>query len=403
MKRLSYRSTLCASFLGYVVQAIVNTYIPLLFVTFQETYGIPLSQITLLVTLNFCIQLLADLFSATFVDKIGYRKSAILAQIFCLTGFIFLAVLPDLIAPFAGLAIGVLFYAVGGGLLEVIVSPIVEACPTKNKPQIMSILHSFYCWGCLAVICLSSLFFALFTTARWKILTFLWLIVPAIDLVLFLFVPMYSPQTEADDLPVKNTKSDRSLRHNGVFLLFFLMMICAGAAEQSVSQWASAFAESAIGLDKSAGDLLGPALFAAAMGLSRLLYGLFGKKLSPDDAMLYSGILCIFAYLLLSLSPIPVLSLIGMGLCGFSVGILWPCTFSQASATLDDCGTKTFAFLALAGDLGCSLGPTVAGAAASALGDDLRAGVLIAVLFPLLLVGVLLFFRFRKKKTSRTP
>lgn len=401
MKRLSYRFTLGAAFLGYVVQATVNTYLPLLFVIFQSDYGIPLSRITLLITVNFCVQLLVDLLSAGFIDKIGYRAGAILAQSFCVAGFILLAVLPDILPPLIGLMIGVTFYAVGGGLLEVIVSPIVEACPTKNKPQIMSILHSFYCWGYLAVACLSALFFAIFGTEHWKILTLLWTIVPLIDLLLFLVVAIYTlNETPPADAPVKSIRSEKksNLFANAAFWIFFLMMLCAGASEQSVSQWASAFTETALGLDKSVCDLLGPALFAAMMGLSRLLYGLFGQKISPLRAMTFSGVLCIPAYLLLSLcrSPFPIL--IGMGLSGFSVGILWPCTFSLASDRLKGFGTKIFAFLALAGDLGCSLGPIVAGTVAETAGNSLSLGILAATIFPLLLVLALFLLQYYNKR-----
>lgn len=406
MKRLSYRFSLGAAFLVYVVQATVNTYLPLLFVIFQSNYGIPLSRITLLITINFSVQLLVDLLSVGFIDKIGYRAGAIIAQYFCVAGFILLAVLPDILPPLIGLMIGVTFYAVGGGLLEVIVSPIVEACPTKNKPQIMSILHSFYCWGYLAVSCLSALFFAFFGAEHWKILTLLWTIVPLIDLLLFLVVPIYTLNEVAlTDVPVKSAQSEKksSLFSYAAFWIFFLMMLCAGASEHSISQWASAFTETSLGLDKSVCDLLGPALFAALMGLSRLLYGLFGQKISPLRAMTFSSVLCILAYLLLSLchSPFPIL--IGMGLSGFSIGILWPCTFSLASDRLKGFGTKIFAFLALAGDLGCSLGPTAAGTVAEIAGNSLSLGILAATIFPLLLLLALLFLQYYNKRKPSYP
>ncbi len=386
-KHNPYKRTLTACFIGYIVQAIVNNFAPLLFLTFQSTYGIPLSRITLLVTINFSLQLLIDLLSAGFIDKIGYRASVVLAHIFSAAGLILMTVLPGLLPDaFVGLLISVLVYALGGGLLEVLVSPIVEACPTDNKEKAMSLLHSFYCWGHVGVVLLSTLFFAVFGIENWKILALLWALVPLFNLILFATAPICTLNEDGE-----KGMSLSGLLTSKIFWILMLLMVCSGACEQAVSQWASTFAEKGLGISKTAGDLAGPMMFALLMGTSRLLYGKWGEKMNLQKCMAYSGVLCAVSYLLISLSPIPVLSLIGCGICGFSVGILWPGTFSMAAKQLRSGGTVLFALLALAGDLGCTGGPTYVGLISGAFGDDLKAGILAALIFPaFLLLGLLL-------------
>lgn len=386
-KHNPYKRTLTACFIGYIVQAIVNNFAPLLFLTFQSTYGIPLSRITLLVTINFSLQLLIDLLSAGFIDKIGYRASVVLAQFFSAAGLILMTVLPGLLPDaFVGLLISVLVYALGGGLLEVLVSPIVEACPTDNKEKAMSLLHSFYCWGHVGVVLLSTLFFAVFGIENWKILALLWALVPLFNLILFATAPICTLNEDGE-----KGMSLSGLLTSKIFWILMLLMVCSGACEQAVSQWASTFAEKGLGISKTAGDLAGPMMFALLMGTSRLLYGKWGEKMNLQKCMAYSGVLCAVSYLLISLSPSPVLSLIGCGICGFSVGILWPGTFSMAAKQLRSGGTVLFALLALAGDLGCTGGPTYVGLISGAFGDDLKAGILAALIFPaFLLLGLLL-------------
>lgn len=384
---LSYKSTLAACYTGYVVQAVVNNFVPLLFLTFQDTYGISLSRITILITVNFLTQLIVDMLSAGFVDRAGYRASAVAAHAFAFAGLAGLAFLPDVTAdPFAGLLISVVVYAVGGGLLEVLISPIVEALPTKNKEKSMSMLHSFYCWGHVAVVLLSTLFFLVFGIDSWKILALLWALVPAANLVVFTKVPLY-PLVSEDEEGIPLT----GLIKRPVFWIFLVVMTCAGASEQAVSQWASSFAEQGLGVSKTIGDLAGPMLFAVCMGTSRFLYGLYGDKIALKKAMSGSALLCIASYFVISLSPAAALSLIGCGICGFSVGIMWPGTFSMAAASLKGGGTAMFAFFALAGDLGCSGGPSFVGMLSESSGKGLSFGILCSVIFPaVLLIGVLL-------------
>lgn len=384
------QKTMTACFIGYIVQAVVNNFVPLLFVTFQQSYHLPLSRITALITLNFLIQLLVDLLSAAFVDRIGYRASIYIAHGCAAAGIILLTILPEVFPdPFFGILTAVFVYAVGGGLLEVLVSPILEACPTDNKEQAMSLLHSFYCWGHMGVVLISTLFFACFGIQNWKILALCWALIPLGNLILFARAPLYSLNAEGEKgLTIKE------LFRKKTFWLMMLMMLCAGASEQAVSQWASTFAEQGLGVSKTVGDLAGPMAFAAMMGLSRLIYGKYGDRMDLDRFMGGSCLLCIASYLCISLIPNPVAGLVGCAVCGFSVGILWPGTFSKAAASIKGGGTAMFALLALAGDLGCSGGPTLAGAVSSTFQNNLRIGILSAIAFPaLLFVGVLLSAR----------
>ena len=393
----NYKMTMYACFIGYIVQAVVNSFVPLLFVTFQTEYHIPLTQITLLITVNFVIQLVVDLLSAGFVDKIGYRASAIIAHACAGTGIFLLTILPELFSnPFYGILLAVMVYAIGGGLIEVLISPILEACPTDNKESAMSLLHSFYCWGCTGVVLLSTLFLALFGTSHWKILALIWVLLPTANLILFTKVPIYSLHEEGE-----SGMSISELFRVKVFWLLMAMMLCAGASEQAVSQWASTFAEKGLHIQKTVGDLVGPMMFSVLMGLSRLIYGKYGEKLNLDRFMKGSCVLCVASYLCISLVPVPIVGLIGCAICGFSVGIMWPGIFSKASAAIKRGGTILFAMLALAGDLGCSGGPTLVGFVSSAFSGNLRLGILTAIVFPvLLLAGLCTFSRLVVKNVD---
>ena len=385
----NYQNTMYACFTGYIVQAIVNNFVPLLFLTFEKTYQIPLSQITMLITINFGIQLIIDLLSASFVDKIGYRASAVMAHIFSAAGLLSLVILPELFpSAFAGLLTAVVIYAVGGGLIEVLISPIIESCPTDNKEKAMSLLHSFYCWGHVGVVLLSTCFFKIIGIEHWKILACLWAVIPIVNAVVFTKVPIASLIEEGEQ-----GLSMGELFKNKLFWILMLMMMCAGASEQAVSQWASTFAEMGLHVSKTAGDLAGPMLFALLMGSARAFYGKFGDKINLKKFMTGSSVLCILSYLIISLSPSPVFSLIGCGICGLSVGIMWPGTFSMASASIRNGGTALFALLALAGDLGCSGGPTLVGAVSSMMSENLKLGILAGIIFPVLLVAGILGVR----------
>lgn len=389
-----YNKTITACFVGYIVQAVVNNFTPLLFLFFQKSYHVPLSQITLLVTFNFGIQLLVDLLSVGFIDKIGYRASMVIAHVLSAAGLVLLTVLPDVIpTPFVGILIAVMIYAIGGGLLEVLVSPVVEACPSDNKEKAMSMLHSFYCWGHAGVVFISTLFFYVAGIENWKILAIIWALIPVGNAIVFTRVPIATLIEDGESgLGLKE------LFRMKIFWILLVMMICAGASEQAVSQWASTFAEKGLGISKTAGDLAGPMAFAILMGTSRLFYGKYGDRIHLERFMVYSSLLCILSYLGISLFPVPLLSLIACAVCGLSVGIMWPGTFSKASAALPKGGTAMFALLALGGDIGCSGGPTLVGMVSGALGDNLKIGVLAGIIFPaLLLMGIILCGKMKRE------
>lgn len=385
----TYQKTIYACFTGDIVQAVVNNFVPLLFLTFEKAYQIPLGQITMLITFNFGVQLLVDLVSAGLVDKIGYRVSVVFAHVFSAAGLLGLTILPDVMpSAFGGLLIAVTLYAIGGGLIEVLISPIMESCPTDNKEKAMSLLHSFYCWGHVGVVLISTLFFKLFGIENWKVLALVWMLIPVVNGIVFMKTPIASLMEEGE-----SGMSLAELLKEKVFWVLMVMMVCAGASEQAVSQWASTFAEKGLGVSKTAGDLAGPMAFAILMGLARAFYGKFGDKIDLDKFMLGSGGLCIISYLMISLVPSPVLSLLGCGICGLSVGIMWPGSFSKASARLKKGGTAMFALLALGGDLGCSGGPTLVGYVAGLFSEDLKRGILAAVVFPVLLVASILVMK----------
>lgn len=389
----NFKLTINACFIGYIIQAIVNNFVPLLFLTFQSSYGIPLSRITLLITVNFGIQLTVDLASVAFVDRIGYRASMVIAHVMSALGLVSLAFLPQLLPDaYAGLLISVVCYAVGGGLLEVLVSPVMESCPTAHKEKAMSMLHSFYCWGQMGVVLLSTLFFRVFGIDSWRILALIWALVPVANGILFTRVPIAPLIAEGD-----RGMTLRELFRLREFWLLMLMMVCAGASELSVSQWASTFAEIGLGVSKTLGDLMGPMFFALLMGSARAFYGKYGDRIDLDRFMMVSALLCVAAYLCIALVPVPWIGLLGCGLCGLSVGIMWPGTFSKATASLKRGGTALFALLALGGDIGCSVGPTLVGFVSEAFGEDLHRGILAGTLFPvLMLIGMILLRRFRR-------
>ena len=365
---MNYKKTVRACFTGGIVQAVIVNFAPLLFLTFHTRYEIPLSQITMLATVNFSIQLLVDFASAFFVDKIGYRVCILLAHGFSFCGLVCLSLLPNLLSnPLIGLMISVCIYAAGGGLLEVLTSPMIEACPTpaEQKAKSMSLLHSFYSWGCVGVILLSTLFFTAFGMDKWPVLTLIWSILPLVNGIVFSMVPL--PPVQSD---VAGIHGFKTLICNKTFWFFILMMLCAGASEQAISQWASAFMEQALGISKTFGDLAGPMVFALMMGVSRTAFGKWGDRVNLNRAIICCTVICTASFLLISFVPSPLICLIGFSISGLSIGILWPGTLSLASGAIHRGGTALFALLALAGDLGCVGGPTLVGLISGRFQDE---------------------------------
>ncbi|MCM1237700.1 MAG: MFS transporter [Ruminococcus flavefaciens] len=390
-----YGKTILACYLGFVTQAICANFVPLLYLTFYHTYGIPLSQLALISTCFFLTQLLIDFFCAKVVDKIGYRPCIVTAEIASAAGLAGLALLPDLLpSPFAGILICVIIYAVGSGLTEVLASPIIEACPFENKESAMSLLHSFYCWGSAGVILGSTVFFSVFGIESWRILAAIWAVIPLYNIFNFVTCPIENLVEEGESMTIGQ------LCKTKIFWLFIILMVCAGSSEIAMAQWASAFAESALHVSKAVGDLAGPCGFAVLMAISRTLYGKFGEKVNLTVFMAASGILCLCCYLLAGLSSLPIFGLLGCAVCGFSVGIMWPGSISISSRILPTGGTAMFALLALAGDLGGSVGPAIIGSVSQSAGDNLQMGVLAGIGFPIVLVVCVLAIKKKYQSTE---
>ena len=388
MKQKNYKKTLAACYLGFVTQAITANFTPLLFLTFVNTYGVTFEKIAMIPLVFYLTQLLIDFAATKFVDKIGYRTCVVASQVLSAIGLLLMAILPELLsAPFIGILLSVVLYAIGSGLIEVLVSPIVEACPFENKDGVMSLLHSFYCWGAMGVILGSTLFFALFGIEKWKILVFIWALVPLYNAFNFMNCPIERLVEDGKSMGV------RELLKTPIFWLMILLMVCSGASEATMAQWASAFTESAIGVSKTVGDLAGPCLFAMFMGVSRILYGKFSPKLDLTKVMLACGTMCVGCYLLASLSTLPILGLVGCALCGLGVGVMWPGSISISSQRCPRGGTAMFAFLALAGDLGAMVSPAMVGGLSEMAGGNLKTGLFVATMFPLILVVGLLILR----------
>lgn len=389
--RKKYEHTIYASYLGYITQAICNNFAPLLFLTFSGEFSLTLDKITLITTINYLVQLTVDLLSVKFIDRIGYRISIIAAHVFATAGLVGLAVFPSIFGnEYAGIMTAVVLYAIGGGIIEVLISPIVEACPTRKKEAAMSLLHSFYCWGHVGVVIISTAFFVLAGIDNWRLLAICWAIVPLFNSLYFAIVPLYPIVSEHEKMSVKGLTSQK------IFWVLLLLMIGAGAAEAAMSLWASAFAESALHVSKMAGDLAGPCAFAVLMGIARAGYGNNSDRIPLKKMMVASACLCILCYLLAGLSKNPVWGLLGCAVCGFSVGIFWPGTFSLAALKLPTAGTAMYAFMALAGDVGCSAGPTLVGMVANANQNNLQAGLLMALIFPVMILAGMWMLREKK-------
>lgn len=393
----NYRKTQIACYLGFITQAISTNFAPLLFLTFKDSYGISIEKIALIPFVFYLTQLLVDFAATKFVDKIGYRICVVVSQVVSSAGLVLMAVLPEILpVPFIGILISVIFYAIGSGLVEVLVSPIVEACPFENKDGMMSLLHSFYCWGAVGVILGSTLFFTVFGIEKWKILTLIWALVPLVNAFNFATCPIERLLEDGESLSI------RKLLSLPMFWLMILLMVCSGASEASMAQWASAFTQLALGVSKTIGDLSGPCLFAVFMGVSRMLYGKMSDKLNLTKTMLLCGIMCVICYLLASISPMSFFSLVGCALCGLAVGIMWPGTISLSSQKCSKGGTAMFAFLALAGDLGATVSPAMVGSISEMAGGNLKIGLLVSTIFPFfLVVGLIVLNRVTKKVSNK--
>lgn len=376
----NYRYTIIACYFGYITQGIVVNFAPLLFLTFRSSFGLTMEQVTTLITFNFLVQLTVDFLSAKFVDKIGYRPCMVAAHIFAAVGIVGLALFPGIMPPYAGLLLATMVYAIGGGLLEVMVSPIVEACPTDGKSAAMSLLHSFYCWGVVAVVLLSTVLFKVLGIENWQLVACMWAIIPIVNAVAFTRVPIAPIVAEGEGMTISQLVKTK------LFWILLLLMICSGAAELAMAQWASAFAESGLKVSKTVGDLAGPCMFAVCMGVGRVFHAKFADRIDLEKYIVGCAMLCVVSYVVAILPVGAAINLVGCGLCGLSVTVVWPGMLSVAAVRCPTGGTAMFALLALGGDMGCSLGPTLVGMISGAFDDNLKAGLLAAIIFPLLII-----------------
>lgn len=396
MLRKNFKATIAASCIGYFTQAILINFAPLLFITFRNEFGLTLAQLSVLIATNFATELIIDFLGTKYVSKIGYRRSVIIAQALSVMGLCMIPIMPKLMGnKFLALEIAMIFCGLGGGLIEVLISPIVEACPTKRKSAIMSILHSFYCWGQMGVVLFSTIYFRTVGIEHWEYLSLIWAIIPLVDLILFCFVPINTLVEESEESSFKDLVKQK------LFWVFLVMMLCAGATELSMSQWASAFAEAGLGVEKWIGDLLGPCLFAICMGTARVFYAANSNKIGLKKGIFISAGICVVSYLIAIFSPVPIISLLGCALCGVGSGMLWPGTYSIATNRLPKGGVPMFGLLALAGDLGCLTSPYLTGMMSTAFDGNLKAGFLFSLIFPItLMVMVFILMKYFKNPDS---
>lgn len=408
---LTFKHTKTACYLGYITQAVVNNLAPLLFVTFQRDFGIGFSKLGTLIVVNFAVQIAVDLLSSRIISMIGIRGACILAHIMSVTGLVLMGTLPMIMYnTFIGLLIALVCCAVGGGLIEVVISPIIEAVPSDNKASQMALLHSFYSWGQVSVVLLSTLYFVTAGIENWFLLPFIYAAIPFLNLFLFIKVPIAQLVEKGKEMSIS------SLLRTRILWLMILFMICSGASEMVISQWSSLLAELGLGVSKTVGDILGPCLFAFLMALSRMFFGFKVTDKSLKPSLMICALGCFLSFAIVAFSRASILSLIGCGLSGFFVGIMWPGIYSLSASKLPKGGTSMFVLLAFAGDIGCSSGSGLVGyvsdivkrtghsifkdiiyfADSTQLG--LKTGIIIAMIFPLILfAGLFLMIRFAKK------
>lgn len=414
MKKLTYKNTVRSCYLGYLSQAVICNLAPLLFVLFRNNYGITTEKLGALVFVNFATQLIVDIVAVRFTDRLGYRKIASAASISITAGLFLLGILPPLLpehSVYYGILAAVIVYAIGGGLIEVVISPIVDAMPGENKAGAMSLLHSFYCWGTVIVVLVTTIYLSLVPDEYWYILPLMWAVCPLFCLLQFLRVPL--PET----VPTTARTPLKTLFSSGTFLGAVVMMCCGGSSELVVSQWSPYFAQVGLKMSSVEGNIFGVCLFAVLMGTGRLLFSRFSAKIPLRSTLVSSAALCVCCYLCIAFSPWPALSLLACALCGFSVAVMWPGVLSLTSSVFVRGGAAMFGVLAIFGDLGCSVGPALTGAVSNALSGSvfwqntaadfgmdmaefsLKAGMLLAVIFPvaMMFIGI---FAFRKKRSS---
>lgn len=391
--KINYTPTKISAYVGYFVQAIVNNFLPILFVAFQDIYGIGYEKLGRLIVFNFITQMVTDILSPKIISLLGYRKTAVMCQLIAALGLTLAAVLPNVLPnAYIGIVLAVIVYAFASGLMEVIISPMIEMLPTSNKSGNMSLLHSFYCWGQAITTVGTTLLLSAFGYRGWTYIPLIWAIVPFINAFSFIRVPIVEPQ------PERKSDSFRVLFSDRRFRVFMLIMLCAGASEIAMAEWASVFAQNALGVSQIAGDLAGPCAFSLFMGLGRLLYAAFSEKISYRSTVIVLGLCCAVCYYIAAFASIPIFALAACALCGFTVSILWPGTISAGAVAFPRGDAVMFSVFAMCGDIGCCIGPWLLGVVAEHF--TLNIGFAVSSFFPLLMVALAIFFIKEQRSVS---
>lgn len=398
MKNRTFTGTKIACYTGYLVQGIINNIAPLLFVIFSDKFNVTLTQLSLLITINFATQLIVDTLSIKFVDKIGYKPLAIVSQGIAFIGLASLGILPNILSnSYLGIVVSIMLSAIGSGITEVIISPIVESIPGEKKTAEMSLLHSFYCWGQVTVVLLTTIMIRVFGNDLWYVAPVIWSIIPLVNTINFIGVPIKPNLTSEEKTPFFKMLFSKQ------FLLLIVIMICSGASEIGMSQWSSYFAEAGLKVSKMTGDLLGPCLFAVLMGSGRMIFGFVGEKINLKTALTCSALLCAFCYLGTCFINNSVFSLLTCAITGITVSIMWPATLSLAARLFPKGGGSMYSVLALSGDTGCTLGPwfisfmTIKMSIDAASGEALKTGLGFGALFPILMIIAISMLNISKK------
>lgn len=388
-----YTVTKITCYIGYVVQAVINNFLPILFIVFQDIYGLGYEKLARLIAVNFITQIITDFLTPKIVNKIGYRKAIILCQAAATTGLLMLGILPRFVSNvYPVIIFSIIVYAFGSGLIEVLFSPVIEHLPIDNKSGNMSLLHSFYCWGQAFTIIVTTALVSFFGYKGWANIPLVWAVLPFIDMLLFIKAPIVEPKEDEKEQGFKELFKNRK------FKLYMLMMLCAGASEIAMAEWASMFAQQSLGVSKVIGDLTGPCLFAIFMGLGRIWYAAVSNKISFTKAIIVLNSICAVCYLGVAFCKISVLALVFCAVCGFTVSISWPGIYSLGAETFPKGNAVMYSTFALCGDMGCCLGPWVLGFVAEFFG--LNAGFAVATVFPITMVATALLVNKKDCKSE---
>lgn len=352
----SYQLTTISCFVGIFCQAVSSNITAILFIPLMTLYGLSYVHLGLLVGINFTTQVLVDIIASRLVDRYGFRVFVLPSDILAVIGLVLFGLTPVLFDNIlTGLVFSTIIFSASCGLQEVMLSPIVNAIPHNDKGPAMALMHSFYAWGQVATIIITTLFLFFFGIENWQVIVFLWALVPLVNFFMFLAAPFPGVIHENQRM----TMRDLILKP---FYLVALLAIMGGAATELVmNQWSSTFSEKVLELPKVTGDILGMCGFAVFLGLGRVLYGRYGSKINMNNVLVGSAAAAVVCYIAVAISPLPAISLAACAVCGLAASLLWPGTLVITAEKYPLAGAWIFAILAAAGDIGAASGPFAAG------------------------------------------